>query len=468
MARSFALLALVAAFSAASSAAASSSSVIRGIPRSLYAAYEGPTFTCLDKSKTVALSAVNDDFCDCPDGSDEPGTSACPNARFYCTNKGFRGKYLPSMYVNDGVCDCCDGSDEHASRAKCANTCDVDGAAWRASQADGIKRAEEGAVRRLAYAKEGQDAAAARKTRLAEMAAKLDVAKKVREAAEAAVAKAEEGEKAETEARRAAAGAGEGAGGAASSGDGTIADALGIAGLDKAGLLGLLIEHVKGTGTSEKLVELVRSKGGAGLLSGYPASGFEAKWVGGDNEGGAAAPAAAEEDFKSEAGNAARAALATAKSDEGKLNGDLSALKEEDGGDYGPDAAFFKLKDACTETKAGPYTYKVCPFGRASQDSTHLGTFSGWKKAADGVSSDYSTMLFSGGTSCWNGPARSFTLTFECGMTETLTNIDEPEKCTYAGKMTTPAACDDRAARELRLELDAPEGAAPPARGEEL
>ena len=30
-------------------------------------------FTCLDKSATVPFSSVNDDFCDCVDGTDEPG-----------------------------------------------------------------------------------------------------------------------------------------------------------------------------------------------------------------------------------------------------------------------------------------------------------------------------------------------------------------------------------------------------------
>ena len=36
-------------------------------------------FTCLDGSLTVPFSSVNDDFCDCADGTDEPGTVCIMN-----------------------------------------------------------------------------------------------------------------------------------------------------------------------------------------------------------------------------------------------------------------------------------------------------------------------------------------------------------------------------------------------------
>ncbi|OHT14549.1 low-density lipoprotein receptor class A [Tritrichomonas foetus] len=82
------------------------------------------SFTCLDQSMTIPLSSLNDGKCDCPDGSDEPGTNACLNGHFYCRNIGGKPKLIPSHKVNDGICDCCDGSDEADNpNAQCQNIC---------------------------------------------------------------------------------------------------------------------------------------------------------------------------------------------------------------------------------------------------------------------------------------------------------------------------------------------------------
>lgn len=107
---------------------------VRGVPLDKNSLYPSDKFfTCLDGSKRIPFNQVNDDYCDCPDSSDEPGTSACSNAFFYCENSGYEAKYIPSSRVNDGICDCCDASDEYDDdKIKCSNDCSKLGQAARA------------------------------------------------------------------------------------------------------------------------------------------------------------------------------------------------------------------------------------------------------------------------------------------------------------------------------------------------
>lgn len=64
-------------------------------------------FTCLDGSNTISVTAINDDYCDCKDGSDEPGTSACEGQGegwFYCKNEGHVPGRVRTSRVGDGIC----------------------------------------------------------------------------------------------------------------------------------------------------------------------------------------------------------------------------------------------------------------------------------------------------------------------------------------------------------------------------
>ncbi|KAI9728087.1 MAG: hypothetical protein M1834_007803 [Cirrosporium novae-zelandiae] len=134
----------------------------RGVGPEFSKYYTNPeVFTCLSNpSISFPLSRINDDYCDCPDGSDEPGTSACsyltPHAPhfpsdvpagapsnstlalpgFWCKNKGHIGQYVPFERINDGLCDydyCCDGSDEWdaVGGVKCEDKCKAMHKEWK-------------------------------------------------------------------------------------------------------------------------------------------------------------------------------------------------------------------------------------------------------------------------------------------------------------------------------------------------
>lgn len=158
---------------------------------------ETTSFHCFDTSNTVIVdSKVNDDYCDCENGMDEPGTSACSHVAldpalkggvsysdgklsedgsppyllkgFYCPNVGYKSVYIPFSRVNDGICDCCDGSDENFDSplvtqqadgnqdsdhnsdvsvtltAACQNSCEHFGHTYREQKAEQAKHLVEG------------------------------------------------------------------------------------------------------------------------------------------------------------------------------------------------------------------------------------------------------------------------------------------------------------------------------------
>lgn len=175
---------------------------IRGVRKRSLSLYAGETFTCLDKSHTIPIAHVNDDFCDCTDGSDEPGTSACLNGKFYCTNTGAKGKEIPSSRVNDGICDCCDGTDEWDTNV-CTNTCAAEGRAATQHIVDEIAATEAGWNIRQQWVANAAVTKAERLEKMAKYEKKLEERKSALEAARELKEMEEELEKQEQD-RRAA------------------------------------------------------------------------------------------------------------------------------------------------------------------------------------------------------------------------------------------------------------------------
>ncbi|KAJ6832407.1 glucosidase 2 subunit beta [Iris pallida] len=121
--------------------------------------YKSNVIKCKDGSRKFTREQLNDEFCDCADGTDEPGTSACPEGRFYCQNAGNVPVTLFSSRVNDGICDCCDGSDEYNNETvKCPNTCWEAGKIAREKLNKKIQTYQEGVIIRKQEVEQGNQA----------------------------------------------------------------------------------------------------------------------------------------------------------------------------------------------------------------------------------------------------------------------------------------------------------------------
>jgi len=140
----------------------------------------------------------------------------------------------------------------------------------------------------------------------------------------------------------------------------SIASALHIESLTREQLLDLLFKVVREAKAGDALVAAARTS-----LSGSPINPDDVKWTGDAVDGA--------EEYKSDAGNAARAALSSARSEETRFESELSTLRNDGTTDFGPDAVFFPLKGKCFDLRVNQYTYQACPFGNAKQDSVTLG-----------------------------------------------------------------------------------------------
>jgi hypothetical protein len=165
------------ALSFLSSLPSTTSAIVRGISSKQTSDYSqnDNKIECLgtysEYGPSVTIQAtINDDYCDCEDGRDEPGTSACSNvlptstninddnevvgSTFYCENKGANPKRIFKSRVSDGICDCCDGSDENG--IGCSNTCLEDGKAWREERIRQAAHIRQGIVVKETYVELGK------------------------------------------------------------------------------------------------------------------------------------------------------------------------------------------------------------------------------------------------------------------------------------------------------------------------
>ncbi|KAF7776453.1 hypothetical protein Agabi119p4_4846 [Agaricus bisporus var. burnettii] len=489
---------------------------------------------CLDGSKEIPWELVNDDSCDCADGSDEPGTGACPDTFFYCHNKGHIGASIPSSRVRDGICEpqCCDGSDERPG--VCKNVCEEVGEAHQKKNAAEMKLRKTGSKIRSTYIAFAHK----EKKRLEERTAALEKeiqAKEIEvqqlkntaertESFDAAVLehkkqsplylnvidhhnaleylqseveryrKAEkklgeildtlrrgynpnyqdmavleavrgwekhadlphindvgkEGEAAEEEKKEKPP--------AATTVDGEVwtEEMLQkeLKALIKTDFDSLLVEDDEYHRSNE-----VQEENQFDVTSYLPdfAVGYYDQLKDGLVSLFGSAPEASTKDSTKGSAKATKAREAFNKADQelrqlqtDKQQSEREAAKIFDVKHFGAEGAWKKLDNTCIEYDDGDYIYETCFFKESKQKpkgsgiTQSLGNFESWNPSPDvepGTPEYYSKQVYKHGSRCWNGPERNVIFILTCGTENTITSVQELEKCEYQFTGTTPALC---------------------------
>ncbi|XP_076814197.1 glucosidase 2 subunit beta-like isoform X2 [Clavelina lepadiformis] len=424
-------------------------------------------FTCLDGSRTISFQFVNDDYCDCFDGSDEPGTSACPDGQYHCTNAGFRPLNIPSSRVNDGVCDCCDGSDEWKNQSLCPNTCKE---LWRIEKEEREKQTAEesqGYTIRQELAETGRAKKAEREAALKDYEEKLGLLKETEEKLKS---HKDEIEAKETEAKDAARKLMEEelAQKTAEENHQRGEQAFAEMDTDKDGSLVIdeILQHKEldpnledGSFTEEEAKAILQND--AVDLSVF----MESVWpsINGSFETTLSPPIEEQEqpsetsaDVKEsffyddatreliEEAEEARKRYQANQDSKKNIEREIESLQKGLDMDFGPDEAFQALQFKCFDFETLEYRYKLCPYDKTSQtpnkggSETNLGRWGSWSGPEN---FRYSKMKYENGLGCWNGPARSTEVRIRCGLEHKILSVDEPSRCAYVFEFATPCAC---------------------------
>ncbi|KEG06321.1 protein kinase C substrate protein [Trypanosoma grayi] len=457
-----------------------------GVQRSLLRHFEvvkhDDIFKCLSGNVAIKGHQVNDDYCDCPDGSDEPGTSACthygtkanfpPDWMFTCKNAGFKPQEIPHNRINDGICDCCDGSDEYSGISQCPNVC----AEFYEREEKRIK--EEESIRQAGIAaKQDMIAKAVRnredtKSRLNGEIPELEEKKKIIEEITMKLAPLEEKEKEEKQRLRVAYDVAheawkrerennatktptnsslkclkwrttrvcdveEGSGG-----DDRDCNDL-IAG-EEEGVCECFNEELNSTVAYEKACDhsmlqcsfVCASGGKDGVSSDNNEENF-------DMEDGSSYELPEARDLRREVQNIRERI--------NELTSSIEKAQKELNRTINAEDIVKALEGECFTVDFMSYTYELCPFKDTHQ--YNKGTKSGpcmgrWGRFAESTyslwasTSDYTHMIFENGDRCWNGVHRSTDVHVVCGSENKLVQAEEPSMCHYNMVFQTPAVCE--------------------------
>ncbi|KAI8072905.1 glucosidase II beta subunit-like-domain-containing protein [Gongronella butleri] len=429
---------------------------VRGVApekQHLYKPNSQQQWQCLDGSRTIDWAGVNDDYCDCPDGSDEPGTSACGNSYFYCENKGHLPAYIKSWSVNDGVCDeaCCDGSDE--ASGVCANRCKAQAAVYAKELKEKQRLVSEGYAIKSTWIKEANAKIEQWQLEKTKYEDELILKRAELERFEREVSLLEQEEKGAS---------------TSPSGERRVKKASSKGSAAQREHIEKLQQDVQQLREQvNRLVSILHDlklnhnhnfhdMAVKAAIAGYDEFLPEYDELEEQLDQEDVPEFEEEEEVVEEEDDAAQApeseALQKAREQRDVVQGAIRDLDSKVNDvnsklttDYGTDNEWLSLKDTCVEKDDGEYVYSLCILGRANQRShkdnsnVHLGNFEGFV-GGDGADA-YLAHAHTHGARCWNGPERSVKAVFECGSTTEILDVMEPEKCEYRFRMRSPAVC---------------------------
>ncbi|CAH8630970.1 unnamed protein product [Schistosoma rodhaini] len=416
----------------------------KGVPISRSSFYKvGQSFTCLDGSSAISWWQVNDDYCDCRDGSDEPGTSACLNGRFFCRDMQYRPVYLPSAYVNDSICDCCDGGDEYGSSTNCPSTCGSLAASLREAQSIKRNQIEKGHKIFQEYVQNLKE----RKAKgLFNEEKQYDETMKLAEYDVNSVSRSIQTNEENVDSHL-----------SVGEEKQTLNEPPSSSSMDSNQQSfthdndNTLNEHEESSlsdmaSHEEKTNEYDRNN-----------VDNEDNHMKYDESNGGVTDKQLDDELHHEIPE-------TPSLDEKPVIKDIPTPIPID---YGPEEGFrmlTELPDGCLELNDREYTYSLCPFKSVHQKSigssnsdpgTCIGRWGRWLES-DEYEKSYKVMYYENGQQCWNGPTRTTKVFVHCGDSNHLTSVSEPSRCEYVMQLITPAACSedpDELFRKLHPEL---------------
>eukprot|EP01095_Lingulamoeba_sp_RSL-Kostka_P005456 TRINITY_DN167_c3_g1_i1.p1 TRINITY_DN167_c3_g1~~TRINITY_DN167_c3_g1_i1.p1 ORF type:complete len:429 (-),score=162.58 TRINITY_DN167_c3_g1_i1:15-1301(-) len=378
---------------------------IKGVSPENLDIYLKDEFICDDVK--IPKSSINDNYCDCENGKDEPGTNACENGRFWCENKGYESLVIPSSFVNDGICDCCDGSDEYNDLVRCENICLEVGKERRKELKMELKLQREGLKIKNEWIKYADE-------HFNDLVTKIENKKEecndLNDLLEEALEQKENAEEYQNVAKELI-------------DDGKREDETWI--------------------REDESIDQVDDEDTIEYLKRVEEFGYYKERAEQFEKTHGYTPHEFIESVK-EAQNNYRE-ISSQVSD---CNNELEKLEKHLHTDFGPQKEFFKLLDESFEYNTDQYRYTVELFNQVRQGGTNMGTFDEW------LNSDYTMIHYSNGQRCWGAGNRETTIHLRCATENSISDVTEPNKCVYELIFHTPAACTSDRVSDLVKILD--------------